>query len=118
MTNGDYPITIRAALPADDWAVHRLFEALHAYNASLDRRFALADEWCHVLDEHLAHTRAAGHGLTLLAWEAAQPIGLLMMDGHTDSPLFKHRRWAELLALYVTPEARGGAVAIGLLTQG
>lgn len=109
---------IRVAPPHDDWAVRLLFGALHALNTALDERFALADGWERVLDEHLAHTRTAGHGLTLLAWCGAQPVGLMMMDGHTDSPLFKHRYWADLLALYVVPEVRGAGVADRLLAVG
>lgn len=115
MTATSRTITLREAAPEDDWAVHRLFYALHEFNASLDPRFELADGWAEVLDEHLAHVRAEGHGLTLLAWDGDEPVGLVMMDVHTDSRLFKHRRWAELVALYVDPRARGGTVARQLL---
>jgi ribosomal protein S18 acetylase RimI-like enzyme len=109
---------VRPATPRETWAVQALFGALHAHNAALDPRFALADGWEQVLREHLAHTRAAGHGLTLLAWEGRTPIGLLMMDGHSDSPLFRHRRWGELLALYVAPAAQGSGLADALLDAG
>lgn len=111
-------MTIRSASPADSWAVRLLFGRLHAFNADLDPRFALAEGWEDVLDEHLAHLHAAGHGLTLLAWRDAAPVGLLMMDGHTDSPLFRHRHWAELLALYVEPELRGHDLARRLMSTG
>ncbi len=111
-------LQITPADHADDWAVHRLFGALHRFNAELDARFALADGWGAVLDEHLAHVRAVGNGITLLAWHAQQPVGLLMMDGHTDSPLFRQRRWAELLALYVEPSARELRVADQILAAG
>jgi ribosomal protein S18 acetylase RimI-like enzyme len=111
-------VSIREALPADDWAIHQLFAALHRYNASLDPRFALADGWEQILDEHLQHTRHSNHGFTLLAWHMVEPVGLLMMAGHTDSPLFLHRRWAELIALYLAPEARGSDTAMQLTEQG
>ncbi|MCU0493896.1 MAG: GNAT family N-acetyltransferase [Chloroflexaceae bacterium] len=116
--------TITPATPADEWAVQRLFGALHAYNTSLDSRFALGDGWEHVLHEHLCHVAQTGLGLTLLAWHHGddgsppQPVGLLMMGAHTDTPLFKHRRWAELLAIYIEPLARGSSLAEDLVELG
>ncbi len=111
-------MNIRPSLPADDWAVHRLFHELHHFNAELDPRFALADNWERILSEHLQYVRTTGHGLTLLAWKSAEPVGLLMMGLHSDTPLFRHRHWAELLAIYVTPAARGTALANQLVTLG
>jgi ribosomal protein S18 acetylase RimI-like enzyme len=118
MTSVTSPLAIRHAQPHEEWAVQELFGALHASNTALDPRFALAAGWEDVLHEHLAHTRAAGHGLTLLAWDHVTPMGLVMLDDHSDSPLFLHRRWAELLALYVAPEAQGCGVADTLLDAG
>jgi GNAT superfamily N-acetyltransferase len=118
MTTEISSLVVHPAQPHDEWAVRELFGALHAYNAALDPRFVLAGGWEAVLHEHLAHTRAAGHGLTLLAWRDAMPVGLVMLDGHSDSPLFLHRRWAELLALYVVPEVQGCGVADVLLDAG
>lgn len=111
-------IVITEAGADDDETVEALFGELHHFNAALDPRFALADGWEHVLAEHLAHTRSAGHGVTLLAWMSDRPAGFLMMDGHTDSPLFLHRHWAEVLALYVTSEVRGQGLADQLVTTG
>lgn len=115
MTVSPPPLDLRIATAADDWAVRQLFAALHSYNAKLDPRFALADGWEQVLADHLAHVRSVGHGLVLLGWAGTTPIGLAMIDGHSDSPLFRHRRWAELLALYVAPEAQGSGMADALL---
>lgn len=109
---------VRSAEPADDLEVERLFGALHAFNARLEPRFALADDWPKVLRDHLAHVRTADHGVVLLAEAEARPVGLAMMEGHSDSPLFRHRSWAELVALYVEPEARGCGVADRLLEAG
>ncbi|HEU4329051.1 MAG TPA: GNAT family N-acetyltransferase [Roseiflexaceae bacterium] len=111
-------ICIRPAAAEEGWAVQRLFAALHTHNAALDACFALADGWAALLDAHLEQTTASGTGLTLLAWEADTPVGLLMMSAHADSPLFRHRRWVELLALYVAPEARGRSTADRLLSEG
>lgn len=118
MRNQDQAITIQFAAPGDDWAVRQLFHALHTFNTELDPRFALAEGWEHVLDEHLSYVRTTGHGLTLLAWHNDAPVGLLMMGGHTDSPLFRHRHWAELLAIYVAPAMRGCPLAEQLLALG
>ncbi len=38
-------LNLRTADPADFEAVATLFEALHQFNASLDPRFGLADNW-------------------------------------------------------------------------
>jgi len=111
-------IIVRPAEPCDIRVVRQLFAALHAYNAALDPRFALAADWERVLDEHLTHMSATGHGLTMIAWMEDQPVGLLMMGGHSDSPLFQHRHWAELLALYVAPEVQGAGVADMLVDAG
>lgn len=114
----DQTITIRTAAPLDAWAVHHLFKALHTFNAELDPRFALSDKWEQVLGEHLTYVHTTGHGLTLLAWRQDEPVGLLMMGVHSDTPLFRHRHWAELLAIYVTPTVRGGPLADHLLALG
>jgi len=111
-------LTIHRAASEDDWAVQHLFAALHTFNATLDARFALAEGWQAVLNEHLLHSRAHDHSLTLLAWLDDEPVGLLMMDGHTDSPLFRHRHWAELVALYVAPSQRGNGLAERMVAAG
>lgn len=104
-------LTIRAATKEDTWAVQRLFKALHDLNTSLDPRFALADNWERYLGEHLKREWEGARSLTLIAWDADRPIGLLMLAGYSDSPLFHYRHWAEILALYIDPEIRGGMLA-------
>jgi ribosomal protein S18 acetylase RimI-like enzyme len=42
----------------------------------------------------------------------------MMMEARTDSPLFAHRHWAEITALYVAPERRGQAVSDALVAAG
>lgn len=111
-------IMLRVADHSDDWAVSHLFGELHTLNAGLDERFALAEGWEQVLGEHLAHVRETGRGMTTVAWLDTDPVGLVMMGVHSDSRLFKHRYWSELLALYVAPQMRGTALATRLLETG
>ena len=119
MTPVDYRVvTVRRAEPGEEWAIRRLFGELHAFNASLEARFALADGWEQVLTEHLIQEWSTQRGVTLLAWDGDVPVGLAMMGAHTDSPLFRHRTWAELTALHVVPAARGRGVADLLLAAG
>jgi GNAT superfamily N-acetyltransferase len=110
-----HAVTVLGAAEGDEWAVRALFRDLHAFNAALEARFALEDGWERLLAEHLAAERAAGTGSTLLAWDEDGPVGLAMVAAHTDSPLYRHRRWAELTALHVVPRARGTGVADLLL---
>jgi GNAT superfamily N-acetyltransferase len=114
-TAGGRTLAVRPAGPADAWAVHALFAALHEFNASLEPRFALADGWEPVLTEQLDRQCETSRGVTLLAWDGDVPVGLAMAAAHTDSTMFRHRRWAELTALYVAPAARGSDIADRLL---
>lgn len=111
-------ITLRVATAEDTWAIRRLFQALHAYNASLDPRFELADDWESILDGHLATLWRTGDGEVTLAWRGDDPVGLLIMQAFVDAPLFKHRLWAELESIYVDPSARGTPVAARLVAAG
>ena len=123
-------LELRTASPADFEAVATLFEALHHFNASLDPRFGLADNWRALLHSHFQHTCTAAGALWLLACidqpgaaaqngrngaKRSKAVGLLIMEAHQDSPLFKHRRWAELVALYVEPVYRGSGLAAQLV---
>lgn len=105
------PVILRPAADAEFWAVARLFAALHRFNAGLDSRFRLAEGWQSLLREHFERTHTAPGALWLLAWCGEEPVGLLLLEAHTDSPLFAERRWAELVALYVAPGQRGGNLA-------
>lgn len=112
------PISLRVATVADTWAIQRLFEALHAYNASLDPRFELAEGWEAVLDDHLDRLWKTGGGEVTLAWRGDEPVGLLIMNAVVDSPLFRHREWAELQSIFVDPSVRGTPVAARLVAAG
>ena len=112
------PLVLRPAADVEFWAVARLFAALHHFNASFDPRFRLAEGWELLLREHFASTHRAPGALWLLAWRGGEPVGLLLVEAHTDSPLFAERRWAELVALYVTSGERGGDLGRQLVEAG
>lgn len=103
----------------DDFdVVAQLFAAARGHNAALDPRFTLADDWQNVVRDMFEHTYAdEPAALWLLAWDGTAPVGLLMVAAHLDSPLLKHRRWAEVQALYLAPEYRGSGLAQQLIAQ-
>ncbi|ABX05586.1 MAG TPA: N-acetyltransferase [Herpetosiphon sp.] len=106
---------IRPTQAHEEWAVAQLFEGLHYYNTSLDHYFSLSPDWREALHTFLIDQALNQRGITMLAWHGSTPIGLLMLAGQQGSALFKHRNWAELLALYVVQEVRGLGVAQSLL---
>lgn len=108
-------LRIVAAQAADCDAVVTLFGALHAYNASLDSHFALADEWETLLRTQFYETCTQDNHLWLLVMDGDQAVGLLIAAIHTDSPMFRHRQWVEVEALYVAPSHRSLGIAHGLL---
>ncbi len=103
----------------DDFdVVAQLFETVRSYNAALDYRLTLADDWRDILRDQFARTVAdSGAALWLLAWRETQPVGLLAIAAHVDSPLLKHRRWAEVMALYLAPDCRGSGLAQRLMAE-
>jgi pimeloyl-ACP methyl ester carboxylesterase/GNAT superfamily N-acetyltransferase len=119
-------ISLREAEARDFAHVARLFAALHAFNATLDSRFSLAENWEPLLHEHFLRTHNKPGALWLLAWAATpagdphqdEPAGLLVMESHIDSPLFAQRRWAELVALYVAEGQRGSDLGARLVAAG
>jgi GNAT superfamily N-acetyltransferase len=110
-------LPIVAARWADRNAVVALFGALHAYNASLDHHFALADDWAELLRADFSKTHQDADRLWLIVKDGDQPVGLLIAGIHTDSPLFRHRRWVEVEALYLAPSHRGQGTARRLLKK-
>lgn len=98
-------------------AVLALFEALHRYNASLDAHFALADGWEALLRREFRETVHCPDHLYLLVKAGNRAVGLLIAAIHTDSPLFRHRQWIEVEALYVAPSHRSLGIAKHLLNQ-
>lgn len=102
---------------ADFEAVATLFAELHQYNASLDAHFALSEDWRNLLAEHFQRSCTLPSALWLLAWIDERPAGLLILENHLDSPLFRHHAWIELVALYVRAAYRGTGLAHHLMHE-
>lgn len=136
-TTTDYPITgygnlyaawrqihqtlntprIQPAQPADVDAVVALFGALHSYNASLDEHFALADDWEPLLRHQFEEAWPQADRLWLLVKQGQRAVGLLIAAVHTDSPMFRHRQWVEVEALYIAPSHRSLGLGSKLLSH-
>jgi ribosomal protein S18 acetylase RimI-like enzyme len=122
-TSTQYPgwntstLQIVAAQPSDSDTVVALFGALHSYNASLDAHFALADDWETLLRQEFAETCQRSDKLWLLVKDGCKAVGLLIAGIHTDSPMFKHRQWVEVEALYVADSHRCMGLAHALLNR-
>lgn len=110
-------IDIVAATPADAEDVIRLFGELHRYNSDLDPRFALADGWEQLVYQYLEQSESSADSSWLLARDNSRAIGFVLVEIHLESPLYRHRRWAEIVGLYVEPEYRGSPVAQLLMEQ-
>ncbi|HEX6288273.1 MAG TPA: GNAT family N-acetyltransferase [Herpetosiphonaceae bacterium] len=111
------PIDIVAATPADAAEVIRLFGELHRYNSQLDPRFALADGWEELVHQYLQQSEDSADSSWLLARDNSRVVGFVLVELHADSPLYRHRYWAEIVGLYVDPEYRGSDVADLLMEQ-
>ena len=109
----------RQLVPAqleDRDAVVAFFGALHHYNASLDPHFTLSEDWETIFDEQFRSRCNDPNTMLLLAKEGSKTIGLLIAEVHTDSPLFCHRQWVEVQALYVADSYRHQEIAQCLLS--
>lgn len=110
-----FEIAMATAAQVDE--VIRLFGALHGYNAELDPRFALADDWQQLVGSYLEQITDADDSAWFLAWHGGRAVGFVLVEVHTESPLYRHRRWAEIVGLYVEPDYRGSNVASALMDQ-
>ena len=110
-------LQIVSAQPTDADAIVALFGALHSYNASLDVHFALSDDWESLLRREFSETLANPDRLWLLVKQGRRAVGLLIAAVHTDSPMFRYRRWVEVEALYVVSGYRRMGIAQRLLDK-
>jgi len=111
--------TIRPVERPDIAAIKALFHKLHAFNTSLDPGFALSEEWETHFDAAMVEALQGRESLCLIARErlSGQPCGFILAAIHRDSPMWRHRDWVEVQALYVERRWRGHRLAAGLLTQ-
>jgi GNAT superfamily N-acetyltransferase len=93
----------------------RLFLKLHLYNADLDPRFSLAQDWERHFTAYMETALHSHHHLVLLARDRGRPAGFLLAEVHRDAPLWWHREWAEVEALYVERSWRGTGLADALV---
>jgi GNAT superfamily N-acetyltransferase len=95
-----------------------MFRKLHAFNAALDPRFALSEEWESHFDAAIEHA-LRGASLCLIAYEdsGSQPIGFILGAVHRDSGMWRYREWVEVEALYVEESWRGSGLAEALLDR-
>jgi GNAT superfamily N-acetyltransferase len=98
-------------------AVITLFGGLHNYNASLDSHFALSDGWEAILREQFRANYNNPDMLWVLVKDGSRAVGLLIAGVHTDSPLFRHRQWVEVQAVYVADSHRRMGIARRLLNR-
>ncbi len=115
----DHGWVLRRARPSDAAAVKALFWKLHAFNAGLDPRFALAEDWEAQFDPTLDQALGGREVLCLIARErdTGRPCGFALAAIHRDSGLWQHHEWVEVEALYVEEEWRGRTLAVALLAR-
>jgi GNAT superfamily N-acetyltransferase len=94
-----------------------LFLRLHLHNASLDPRFALAENWEQHFAALIERALTGRDHLALLARNQGKPSGFLLAAVQCDSPLWRHREWAEIVALYVERPWRGTGLADDLAAR-
>lgn len=105
--------------PADVNHFKRLFKKLHTYNASLDDRFALSEDWENFLDRTLEKALSSHEAFCLVARESntGGVCGFVLASIHQDSGMWKHREWIEIEDLYVEEDWRGTGLADHLLEE-
>jgi ribosomal protein S18 acetylase RimI-like enzyme len=115
----DQAWTIRRMRPADAPDVKALFRSLHAFNASLDPRFALSEEWESHFDAAMRQVLRGEDVLCLIACDPAtdRPQGFALAAIHRDSGMWRCREWVEVEALYVEDACRGCGLAEMLLNE-
>ncbi|HEX8037063.1 MAG TPA: GNAT family N-acetyltransferase [Ktedonobacterales bacterium] len=117
-SEGDRMWTIRPVQHADVAALKVLFRKLHAFNATLDPRFALSERWETYFDATIAEA-LRGEALCLIACRPGtdQPYGFVVATVHHDSDMWRYHEWVEVEALYVDDAWRGCGLAEVLLTR-
>ncbi len=115
MLTRDPNIAILPARHEDIDVLVRMFEHLHEFNASLNERFELAENWEAILRAKIDRESHLEQNANWIAWVAGTPAGFLMIEEHEGSPLFAQRHWAEITGIYVDRSFRGTAVPHDLI---
>jgi GNAT superfamily N-acetyltransferase len=110
---------LRGAQLTDIAAVKALFYDLHTFNASLDPRFALSQDWETHFDANMEEALRERESLCLVACEpqSGQPRGFVLAAIHHDSGLWRYRDWVEVEALYVEDTWRWHGLGAALLAR-
>lgn len=104
-------ITIHEAQAHDADDAVRLFGALHRYNAELDPCFALVDDSDALVATYVQQSFHSDQNIWLLARAEGRVVGFVLVEIHSDSPFYKHRRWGEIVGLFVESDYRGSEAA-------
>src|SRR5262245_56665053 len=110
---------LRRVQQTDVMAVKTLFCKLHDFNAALDPRFALSEQWEAHFDAAIQQARHGDDSLCLIARETVpdQPCGFALAAVHCDAAIWRFHRWIEVEALYVEEAWRGRGLAETLLAR-
>jgi GNAT superfamily N-acetyltransferase len=98
-------------------AVKVLFGRLHAFNAALDTRFALAAGWETPFEAAMRRALQGQDAVCFLARDSETnlPCGFVLAAVHHDSDLWQYREWVEVEALYVEDAWHGRGLAEALM---
>jgi ribosomal protein S18 acetylase RimI-like enzyme len=110
---------IRRAQHVDVTDVKELFRKLHTFNAALDPRFALSDQWEAHFSAAMRRAVCADDAICFIAREIGTgfPCGFALAALHHDSDMWRYHEWVEIEALYVEESLRGSGLAEILLNR-
>lgn len=100
-------------------AVKELFRRLHAFNTTLDARFALAQAWETPFEAAMQRALRGEEAICFIARETQTglPCAFALAAIHRDSDLWRYREWVEVEALYVDDAWHGHGLAEDLLSR-
>jgi len=110
---------LRRMQQTDVLAVKTLFCKLHVFNAALDPRFALSEDWETHFQAAIQQALCSEESLCLIAREVGsdQPCGFVLAGVHRDAGMWRYHEWVEVEALYVEEAWRGRGLAETLLAR-
>src|SRR5262245_54731848 len=89
---------LRRMQQTDVMAVKQLFSKLHAFNAALDPRFALSEDWDAHFHGAVQQALRGDGSLCLIARETSTdlPCGFTLAAVHRDSGIWRYHEWVEV----------------------